>query len=258
MLTKFNLPGVKKIEYRQVDITNAVVYFPLIGLVYGFVLFYTNILIIFFCIPDLFKAGIILALPFIFNNFFHFDGLCDLLDGFLANKPRDERLRIMKDSSVGSFALGGAILFFLFKYLGLFYLLLENDLAVYLVIIPVFSRFIMMLLAFKSKYPREKGTASLIVGKIGLAAFLASCMIFISIIAGFLLFAGKAFLIHSLIMILAMSAVTIIFYLTFKFYSYGKIGGITGDVLGASSEISELILIYVIIILNGRFALCPC
>jgi adenosylcobinamide-GDP ribazoletransferase len=182
------------------------------------------------------------------NNFFHFDGLCDMLDSFLANKSKDMRLKILKDKNIGSFALGGAILFMLFKFAGIYLILLKEKFVPFFIVIPVYSRFIMVLLSFKSKYPRPSGTASLIVGKISPFVFLLSFLFFLIIILVFLFFSlVYNALINNLKAITIISIVMVIFYILFKFYSYKKIDGITGDVLGAGCEISELLIIFTLL-----------
>lgn len=251
MLTKLNLPCTKNLQYENSHITNSVIYFPLIGLFFGIILYYTNELLILFNVSVLFRSLVILSIPFLMNNFFHFDGLCDMLDSFLVNKSKEQRLKILKDTNIGSFALGGAILFMLFKFAGIYSFLLKERLVSFLIIIPVFSRFMMVLLSFKSKYPRESGTASLIVGKVSLFVFLLTFLFFLLIISFFLFFlSAYKDLINNIKTIIIISIIMAVFYILFKFYSYKKIGGITGDVLGAGCEISELLIIFTLLFID--------
>jgi adenosylcobinamide-GDP ribazoletransferase len=232
-------------EYNDRIIANSVMFFPVVGVLYGFVLFFTAMAFKLVSIPVDIQAVLLIALPYVMNRFLHFDGLCDVFDAFLADKSKTERLGILKDSRIGSFALGSAVIFMLLKFSIMKAFISINGMIPCFIIIPVFSRYSMTVLAFFSKYPRENGTASAIVGKISMGAFLTGTALFFLIIAIFTLFiSGISFNIRLfLICFNAMAG----FIILFGYYSRRKIGGVTGDVLGAANEIVELIILSILV-----------
>ena len=58
---------------------------------------------------------------------------------------------------------------------------------------------------------------------------------------------------HMHMFILLFSKATVVMAYLLRIYITGKIGGITGDVMGAGSELSEIWLLWLILIL-GKFA----
>ncbi len=244
LLTRVPLPFGRGVLYTEKQIARSSVFFPLIGLLYGLALF--GVYQLLSCL----KAGlgitafILLALPYLLNRFFHFDGLCDCLDAFLSDKSKDERLAILKDSHVGSFALGGTALYLLLKYILIKNLIVVPSLVPYLIVYPVLARFSMVLVSYRSKYPREKGTGMALIGKIGGVDFILSIMMSLLIMAGIYF----SFPLYWSYLCLAFVA-CILWALVMKAYSYRKIGGLTGDVLGAVNEIAEVLIPAIVLIL---------
>lgn len=225
------------------------VFFPLIGLIFGLIIFIFANLFQKIHLPIEVIASIILALPYIFNKFLHLDGLCDFLDAFLLPRSKEERLRILKDSNIGSFAMGGVTLILIFKYTLIKALISESHLIPHLIIIPVLSRYSMVYLSFRSRYPREKGMGQFIIGNISGTIFFMSTAISIVLLIGFsFIFEKKG--IHDILMIFSSLGGVILFSTLMKIYSYKKIGGITGDVLGALNEVIEVVLLVILLSLG--------
>jgi len=121
-----------------------------------------------------------------------------------------------------------------------------------LLFIPVFSRYGMVILSYKSKYPRAHGTGIFIIGKISTKVLLASSLMFLLTVAGIMLL--RDINTNDILVLLSMAIASFAFIMLFKFYSYRKIGGVTGDVLGASSEIMELVIFITYLLLSwGHF-----
>ncbi len=246
-LTRLPMGFQKSICYDEENCTRSAAFFPLVGLFFGLVLA-SALLILNFFVKDIdFLSFMLLTIPYCLNKFFHLDGLADTFDGFLADRSKEERLVIMKDSSTGSFALGGIILFLLLKFLLIKKLLTTFSYFLPLIIIiPVLSRYGIIFLCFISKYPRKSGTGKSLVGQIKPLILILSSIIAFLILFGVLLIAGfkiLPFFIGGLVTV-------IISILMIRAYSNKKIGGVTGDVLGASAEVLELLLIAVFLIIK--------
>lgn len=222
-------------------------FYPVIGLFYG-VLNYSIIKIFHFVNPFLLSV-IILSLPLVFSKALHFDGLLDFFDAFLPyNRTKEQRLAILKDYSIGAYAFTFGVLFVLFK-LALINILLKENINFFFILLPVLSRSSIVAISYKSKYPRKQGSASFIVGKIGTKAILVIVIETISLAFGtiYLLKNKNECYITTLILILTTIAITMLI----KRYSYKKIDGITGDIIGANVEICEVVLLFVSTLLKG-------
>jgi adenosylcobinamide-GDP ribazoletransferase len=237
MLTRIPLPFANSVIFSHKNLSASAAFFPVIGLFFGALLslfFYLSPLI---ALNADMTAFVLLALPYSINRFFHFDGLCDILDAFLCDKTPKERLVILKDSRVGSFALGGGVLFLLAKFIVLKSLLAHQSAPYVLFLAPVIARYGMVPLAAFSSYPRKTGTAFHLVGKIsrtaGIAATIISCVTF-TVLAVFFL--------HQHLRVLSGTiAFFVLWIFIFRQLCIGKIGGVTGDCLGAYSESAELL-----------------
>nr|WP_027870814.1 adenosylcobinamide-GDP ribazoletransferase [[Eubacterium] cellulosolvens] len=94
----------------------ALCFFPFIGLLIGlFAYLWFTLCSILNIGPSLFAAGII-AIPLILTGGIHFDGFMDTSDALSSWRPTEERLRILKDSHVGAFAVIRAAVYLLLAY----------------------------------------------------------------------------------------------------------------------------------------------
>ena len=162
----------------------------------------------------------------------HADGLADLADGFWGGKTKEAALRIMKDPSVGSFgaiALSGMMLLKWISILKLVSFGAFECIAAGVLL----ARWVQVLLASALPYARiEGGTAQAFVSGAGalhimVTSVLTLCFLFT------LLHADP-------VALFAMTAAAIVAALLTGVLSWRKIGGVTGDVLGAGSEVAEL------------------
>ncbi len=180
------------------------------------------------------------------SRMLHFDGFCDCIDGFSAmHSSKEKRLEIMKDPHIGSSAVGSSIILFIGKfmivYLAIFhiyfYTMQFEMLIIIMIFIPGFARFAIIILAAMSKYPRKNGTGLTIVGNVpSYIIFLA----FITLIP-FIQILG----IYTFALMWFMTLLIIVYW---RNKAYTKLGGVTGDVLGAACETVELGLLTILLI----------
>lgn len=232
---------VKIKNIKEGDLSSSVIYFPLIGLLLGLLLVGINkvLLILNF---DQFIANIILVISLILlTGGIHMDGLADTADAFLSRKNKEEMLVIMRDSHIGSMGTLSLISVILLKIAFLSYPGFPSKTAP-LLLMCVLSRWSMVFAMFLFPYARQEGKAKLLINGINFKIFTLSTIIALACV--FSIWKIKGVLVF--IIIAAAS------YIAGRFINR-KIGGITGDTLGALSESNEIIVLLSIIILIGFF-----
>jgi adenosylcobinamide-GDP ribazoletransferase len=157
----------------------------------------------------------------------HLDGLADCLDGLVGADP-EQRLRIMRDSRIGALGAVGLILFLLLEVAAVSELRPPPRWRA-LLAAPVVGRATPALLAccFRSARPGGQGAlfaAGVHRGAVLLAFGLAAVV------------AGLALGLGGLVALLVAGSVA----LALGWFFARRLGGITGDVLGAGVEVAEL------------------
>lgn len=170
----------------------------------------------------------------------HEDGLGDFFDGFGGGRKKEDVLRIMKDSHIGSYALIGLILYYLLLINSLLSIKPETVGLIIFVADPL-SKFMTSILMNVLPYSRKESESKsktiydkLSVGRIILAGIFG--------IAPMLYFLN----INLWISILAPIAIMIFMI----FLSNKKIGGYTGDICGATTLLCELSFMVAILALT--------
>ena len=179
-------------------------------------------------------AAYVLALVLLTGGF-HLDGLADTCDGIFSARSRERMLEIMKDSRLGTFgglALVFAILIKVFAVIGLAHLPVKEWVAL-LVCAPIAGRAALVLGMYGQRYAREgEGMGSLYIGQVSFrhAAFtLLGGALAVGLLAG----------LHGLAAMLVTYAV--IYGLVH--YLRRRLGGQTGDTLGALAETAEIVFL---------------
>lgn len=227
------IPLRKSIKIEEKDLSNSLIFFPIIGLIIGIFLILINYLISSFFSPLVVNTLIIIIWIGI-SGALHLDGFCDTIDGLYGGQTKEERLKIMKDSSIGA---KGAIALICLLILKLSLLMEISPQYKYqtLLFTPMIGRWGMVMGIFLVPYAREEGMAkSFIKYKDTKQLFWASL---ITLTTGLFLFKFISLGIIGLV-------IGIIFLLTL--YLKRKIGGITGDTLGGLNEIIEVFTLLII------------
>lgn len=227
-------------EVNEKDMYKGFLYYPVVGLVIGFVDMGVYWLIS-LVLPETF--GIIFALlaNFCVTGAFHLDGLSDTADGIYSARTRERMLEIMKDSRIGTNGAIAMCFDIMLKFAGLAYCDMK---WLMILMMPVAGKMIQGAMVYKAIYPREKGIG-IYVGNVSLGTVIGT--VILGLIAMMLAFSW-----WGIVMFVVMFA----FAYLFRVYITGKIGGITGDVMGAASELSEVLLLLLVLIIT-RFAGFP-
>jgi adenosylcobinamide-GDP ribazoletransferase len=178
-------------------------------------------------------AALLLVLTVWATGGLHLDGLADTADGLGGGRTPAEALRLMKDSRVGTFGVLSLILALLLKFSLFLSLATHAGGTKALVLYPVVSRWAMVLLAYLSPYARPEGG-------LGQAMTLGVSP---RILAGASLSAAAlALLILGAPGLALLGAAGALVWLG-SLYFQKRLGGITGDVLGAANEVLEVLVL---------------
>lgn len=181
--------------------------------------------------PEL-AALLALAGGIVFTRGLHADGLADLADGFFGGRDREAILRIMKDPAVGSFGAVALVLVLLAKWVALLRLASHGGLA-QIATGAMLARMSQVLLAVRLPYARQgSGTAKAFVEGAGTTHLVSALL---SGAVATMLLCGP-----DPIAALVPFAAALVAAVAVGLLSLRRIGGVTGDVLGAVSETTEL------------------
>ena len=92
-------------EWTSGNMKYALCAFPLIGVVIGLLEFAANQLCFILRVNDLVRAAALCLIPVLVTGGIHLDGYCDTSDALASHAEPAEKLEIMKDSHIGSFAV---------------------------------------------------------------------------------------------------------------------------------------------------------
>lgn len=248
-LTIIPIPGGEE-ELQPRRMGMAMSLFPVVGVVIGFflVLVYVPLVMVF---PGQLADALIIVVFIGITGALHLDGLADYMDGIMGGWDAESRLEIMKDSRIGSFGVLALIIVIGLKYLSFSNIgayapagsvfLAEHfpsggfftEKAVVLFLMPVVGRWAQVLAAGISPYAREEpGTACALVTNTTIKHSMAASFVPI-FLAGFL-FGGMGIVITAVLAVLVLIKTS---------YINSRIGGMTGDTLGAINEESELVFL---------------
>lgn len=210
-----------------------IVGFPLIGLIVGVIGGLVFTLLAPWCGLPLAALGYVLALALV-TRAFHLDGLADTCDGVFSARKREQMLEIMRDSRLGT--NGGLALIFmvLAKVLVVSELALRDvSMLAMLTAASVAGRTVIVLLMYRQRYAREgNGLGNIYIGKVTgrqTAITLAGGLILTLLL-------GKGAAVLALV-------ITIAVVWLLATYLRSRLGGQTGDTLGAAAEVGELVFL---------------
>ena len=204
--------------------------YPLAGAILGLLAATVASLLLGLGVPGLMVAALTLATLLFTTGALHEDGLADTVDGLWGGWDRKRRLEIMKDSRIGAYGVLALTLSVLTRLAGL-WTVIEADLSLWLVLPMVFgaSRGAMLVPMSLLPHARADGLArqtGRVPGPTSLLGLALSGLLMI-LAAGWGAF-GLAFWV-----IFAAAGLTAI--------ARAKIGGQTGDILGATQQLAEVV-----------------
>jgi adenosylcobinamide-GDP ribazoletransferase len=218
------LPVGRLILFDAADVARSAAWFPLVGLLLGAIASGTAILL-----QGHLPAGLIailmVTLEAVLTGALHFDGLADTADGFGGGKESDDVLRIMRDHCIGSYGATALILLIGLKA-GAYAALLGSRGWLYAILLtPALGRWSILLLSSALPYARKSPS---VVGGMPRSAVIWGTAA-MAVIAAATRFPRVE----------AAAAAVVVVTVCFGVYCRRRIGGITGDTLGANVQLSE-------------------
>jgi adenosylcobinamide-GDP ribazoletransferase len=227
-LTVIPVPRV----FDDEDLARSPVWFPVIGLLIGGVVAAVDVAMARLAVPVVVSCVLDLAVLAGLHGGLHLDGLADTGDGFLSARPRERVLEIMRDSRIGTMGVLALVFVLALKGAGLVELTSAGRWRA-LLLAPLAGRAALLVVMNLLPYARENG---------GLAAvFIRHRHRGLAIWAVLWLIGGTVILLGWEGLWLAAAVVIVTALLCA--WSWRRIGGFTGDTLGATSEVVEAVAI---------------
>jgi adenosylcobinamide-GDP ribazoletransferase len=212
-------------------------WYPVVGVLLGAALGTWTALTAAWLSPPL-AAFVVLAAWVGLTGALHLDGFCDLCDGLFGGHTPEDRLRVMKDPHLGTFALTGGVLLLLGKFVALQEVI--GKLAFrgpWLVAAAVVTaRCLILGVAAAARYPRPDGTGKALVEGTrwweagpftAIAAGASYCLTpSVSPVLALGPFGGACLVVAGLMLLCVR-----------------RLGGVTGDCLGGAIESAELVFL---------------
>ncbi len=213
-------------------------FYPLAGLVIGG-LSALGFYLLSFLLPKPLTVWLTIGLLVFLTGGLHLDGLADTMDGLACRGTKEKVLEVMRDSRVGAFGVMGLILFIGAKYLALDQI--SNPMIPSsLILTTVMGRSSMVLVCYRSSYARSTGgLAKPFTENLGLREMI------LSLVSAF----GIAFLLMGVMGVVVFFGIGL-FSLGYRHFFIKKLGGVTGDILGAANELAELLCLLLLVFLE--------
>ena len=227
------IPVPIRIDYTQQRMNNCSMYFPLVGLLLGLIYASTYTLLQYTFTPLVSVLAVMIVHLWI-TGAFHEDGLADSVDALGGGYTIEDKLRIMKDSRIGTYGTIALIMALALKTA----LLLDSDtIWLALLVAPCVSRLAPLLLMQSLPYVTSSDTSKTKPVASGFPPdrlYFAVAFTALVVVAAF---DGQPELIVT--SLIATGGVALLW----GGYLKSQLGGYTGDALGACVVFSELVLL---------------
>jgi adenosylcobinamide-GDP ribazoletransferase len=235
LLTRLPVPSLNTPPQPR-ELGLSVLFFPAVGLLIGALLAGMHTAL--WLVDPGVLAALVLMVWVLLTGGLHLDGLADTADAWIGGQgDRERTLLIMKDSRSGPMAIVVIVLLLLTKFAAL-QVLLAGDAGFVLLLAPVLGRTMIVLLLITTPYVRPDGLGS------PYANYLPrwSCGVLVLVIAATIV-ALLEVLGGVLLVILGVG------FAGLRHSLMNRLGGVTGDTLGAVCELTEMIALLVPVLL---------
>lgn len=224
------LPVLFRLQITDTHFKQSLRYLPWVGLTISLigavVMYYTARVL-----PPSMAVLLGMLVAILLTGGLHEDGLADVCDGFGGGYTKQRILDIMKDSHIGTYGVIGLILAFLFRF-GALAEMPRYFMALFFVTGNVVSRFTLVTIMYRYPYARndESSKAKVVVGQYTFVDILVASVpvIFVYWVIG------------SWSALLTLIPVWLTKWLMGSYFN-NKIGGYTGDCMGAMQQATEIV-----------------
>ena len=202
--------------------------FPLVGLIIGVLAACLGWGALALGLSAPISAALVITAQVVMTGAMHEDGLADTFDGQWGGWDKKRRLEIMKDSQIGTYGVIALVLSLVLRWTAITALIHSGALFLALIAAATLSRMPMVFIMASMPHARDGGLSASVgrVGKdtAGVALGLALLTCFIAPLPASIIALTTAILAAATIALIALR----------------KIGGQTGDILGASQQMAEI------------------
>lgn len=228
------LPIGQTIDCDEKDFRKGIVWFTTVGAILGIILVGVGVFLSTLRVSPMVVATLLVTSHVVLTGGLHLDGLSDSADGLLSNRPAERMLEIMKDSRIGANGVIALILVLLVKVALIAELVLRDDWWPIL-LFPILGRFLVTYAMKRGHSPRTQGMGNLFIGHAHWGTLAANVLPLLILT----FFEPRVLLMVPLGLLLVEGIIK---------SCHKKIGGITGDVLGAMIELGETLCLIVAVL----------
>ena len=230
-LTRLPVFRQRQGEITERDLARSMAYYPLVGAFLGLILALANQVAV-LILPPTTSAVLLMAILVLITGNLHWDGWMDTADGLLSGHRGQRALDIMKDSRVGASGVVWASIAVLAQYSLMSQLLMLpiHRASAWLIASLAWSRWNAVIATFMFPYARTEGTAQAFLDEISPREVVISTIT--ALIIGAVAVGWGT---------LALLGVNLTITIILGKSVERRIGGITGDVMGAMILAGELI-----------------
>lgn len=239
MYSKIPMP---RVDWNEKNMKYAMCFFPVVGIVIGIITYIIGQLLFLSSCNELFRAVVMTLLPLLISGGIHMDGFMDTMDALASYGDREKKLRILKDSHAGAFAIIGFGCYCLWSVA--VWSQVTSEMLGVIAGVFVVSRSLSGLSIVTFPPAREDGLARTFQDGAHKKKVAVTMVIFLIAILAVLFWQNW------LLSIGAVAAVVCVF-LGYKRMSGKQFGGVTGDLAGFFLMLAELLMITGIMIAGG-------
>jgi adenosylcobinamide-GDP ribazoletransferase len=232
------IPLPFSLRWEERDLGRSMALFPLAGLTLGGLLAGADFILTPW-LPRPVVDLILIVLLSVVTGCLHLDGFADVCDGLAARGGRERFLAVMKDPRIGAVGVAGLVLAILLKYQALLHTPAQMKFQA-LLFFPMAARFSQVLMTVGAKRARDDGLGSAFIQGAGgwqlafSGALTVACAFLLSGIGG----------------LFCLAAISVFTWLS-KLGFHRGVGGITGDIIGFTSELNEILCLLILTGLAG-------
>jgi adenosylcobinamide-GDP ribazoletransferase len=198
-------------------------------------------------LPALVAASVAVTADAALTGLLHLDGLADAADGLLPPLPAERRLAVMRDPHVGAFGVTALVLVLALRIAALTYLASRPATILAVAALWCAARTAMAVAATSVTYARPGGLATAFMSGDGTGRSGPAWLAPVAAGAPLALVLGVLGTTPAILGVLAVAAAAIGAAIVVTF-ARGRIGGFTGDVLGAAGVVAETLGLLLLVV----------